>query len=255
MRIRTAKDVEKLDQKIKNELGIDVQKYRNEEVVESFVELLIFPEYVVTWVIRPILISLLIFIIGFFTLDLVHVEYVLYGVIGIVLFLVTGVLIGVLFLMGKMKWDMWGILKYSLEMMKSAVSDVNQVNNQISAENRKEVLGLVFKGIIHIVTIPMMSKIISEKVPLIGGIINFFIKKVLTLISDKVKFDEELLKEELKKTENEPTALKNYSDSISFVSLGLEKIMNITFAIAEFPLKLGTGLVLLILALFIYLIN
>ncbi|MEM6699997.1 MAG: hypothetical protein AAF599_16460, partial [Bacteroidota bacterium] len=74
MKIRTSKDVEKLDKKIKEELGIDVQKYRNEEVVENFVQLLVFPEYVINWVIRPVLISIGIFIIGFFTLNLVHVE-------------------------------------------------------------------------------------------------------------------------------------------------------------------------------------
>ncbi len=44
MQIRTTKDVEKLDLKIKEELGIDVSKYRNPEVAESFVDLLIFPK-------------------------------------------------------------------------------------------------------------------------------------------------------------------------------------------------------------------
>lgn len=32
MRIRTEKDVQLLDQKLKTELGVDVGKYRNEEV-------------------------------------------------------------------------------------------------------------------------------------------------------------------------------------------------------------------------------
>ena len=35
MKIRTARDVEKLDLKIKEELGVDVKEYRNEEAVES----------------------------------------------------------------------------------------------------------------------------------------------------------------------------------------------------------------------------
>mgnify|MGYP001801556879 CR=1 FL=1 len=81
MKIRTSKDVEKLDKKIKEELGIDVQKYRNEEVVENFVQLLVFPEYVINWVIRPVLISLIILLIGFLTYNLVHIDYLLYGII------------------------------------------------------------------------------------------------------------------------------------------------------------------------------
>ncbi|WP_405205364.1 hypothetical protein [Aquimarina sp. LLG6339-5] len=255
MRIRTKKDVEKLDHKIKEELGIDVQKYRNEEVVENFVELLVFPKYVINWVVRPVLISILIFIIGFFIFDLVHIEYVLYGIIGLILFLISGILIGLLFLIWKMKSDIWGILNYSLEIMKSAITDMVQVNNQVNEENRKDVLGLLFKGIIHIVTIPMISKVISDKVPLIGGIVNRIVKKILTLVSDKVKFDEEKLKKELNKKEGESNALKIYSNSISSATKGLEKIMNFTFGVAQFPLKIIFGIVFLLLILFLYLIN
>lgn len=255
MRIRTTKDVEKLDNKIKEELGVDVQKYRNEEVVENFVELLVFPEYVITWVIRPILISIGIFIIGFFIFDLVHIEYIIYGVIGLILFLVNGILIGLLFLIWKMKSDIWGIVDYSLEIMKSAVNDMNQVNSQVTKENRKDVLGLLFKGIIHIVTIPMMSKVISEKIPFVGGIVNRIVKKVLILVSDKVKFDDENLKQELKKNEGESNAIQIYSSSISSVSKGLEKVMNFTFGVAQFPLKFGFVIIFLTLILFLYLIN
>ncbi|GAA0715640.1 hypothetical protein GCM10009430_10370 [Aquimarina litoralis] len=255
MKIRTKKDVEKLDNKIKNELGIDVRKYRNEEVVENFVELLVFPKYVINWVIRPILLSLLFFIFGFYVLDLVHVEYVIYTIIGLILFLISGLLIGLLFLIWKMKSDMWGIISYSLDIMKSAVTDINQVNNQVNKDNRKDVLGLLFKGIIHIVTIPMVSKIVSDKVPFVGGIVNRIVKKILTLVSNTIKFDEIKLKEELNKQNDEPNAIKIYTNSISNATLGLEKIMNFTFGVAQFPLKIVFGIIFLILLLFLYLIN
>lgn len=255
MRIRTLKDVEKLDHKIKEELGIDIQKYRNKDVIENFVELLVFPKYVITWVIRPVLIALGIYIIGFFIFDLIHIEYIIYGLIGLVLFLATGILTGLLFLTSKMKSDMWGIVDYSLDIMKSAVNDMNQINNQLTKENKKEVLGLLFKGIIHIVTIPMISKVISDKVPFIGGLINKIVKRILILVSDKVKFNNQNLKQELIKTENEPNALQIYSNSIASVSTGLEKVMNFTFGVAQFPLKMGFGIILLILILFLYLIN
>jgi len=250
MKIRTPKDVEKLDLKIKEELGIDVEKYRNEEVVENFVELLVFPKFVITWVIRPVLIAIILFIIGFFILDLANLEYLIYGVIGSGLFFTTGILTGLLFLMWKMKRDIWGIVDYSLEIMKSSVSDMNHISNQLTSENRKNVLGLLFKGIIHIVTIPMMAKVISEKVPLVGGFVNRIVKRVLILVSDKVKFDEENLKQELQKKEGEPNGFQSYANTISLASNGLEKIMNFTFGIAQFPLKIGFGITFLILVLF-----
>ena len=119
----------------------------------------------------------------------------------------------------------------------------------------RDILGLLFKGIIHIVTIPMMSKVISNKVPFVGGFVNSMVKKVLILVSDKVKFDEENLKQELRKKEGELNATQVYSNSISAVSAGLEKVMNFTFGVAQFPLKIGTGFIALILILFLYLLN
>lgn len=255
MKVRTKQDVEVLDQRIKDELGIDVRKYRNEEVVESFVELLIFPQYVINWGIRPILVSIVLFISGFYVLDLVHIEYVIYGIIGLLLFLALGILIGLFFLTWKMKSDMWGILNYSLEIMRSAVMDINLVNNQVNKENRKEVLGLLFNGIIHIVTIPMISKVIADKVPLIGILVNKVIKKILTLVSNKVTFDEENMPLELNKKETKSNIVNGYSNSISAAIRGLEKVENITFGIVQMPLKIGGGIVLMLLVFFLYLIN
>ena len=103
MRIRTTRDIEQLGEKIKQELGIDLQKYRDEEAVENFVELLVFPQYIFNWVIRPILLSIVIFMVGFFLLDLVHIEYIIYGLVGFVLFLIIGILLGLLLLTWKMR--------------------------------------------------------------------------------------------------------------------------------------------------------
>lgn len=255
MKIRTEADIEKLDAKIKQELGVEVSKYRNEEVAENFVELLIFPKYVIKWVILPVSISFMAYIAGFFLFNLVHIEYVIYGIIGLILFLLLGIISGLFFLMWRMKSDMWGIISYSLEIMKSAVTDLNQVNNQIDNENRKEVLGLLFKGIIHIVTIPVLSKAISTKVPFVGGIVNSIIKKVLTVVSNKIKFDEVKLKQELDKPENESNALKIYTNSISSATAGLEKVMNFTFGIVKLPLKIALIIICPIVLLFLYLIN
>lgn len=255
MRIRTSKDVEKLDLKIKEELGVNIQKYRNEEVAENFVELLVFPVYVINWVIRPVLISIIIYIIGFFILNLVHIEYVLYGIIGVILFSITGILIGLLFLIWKMKSDLLGVINYSLDIMKSAVKDLKNVGKHVNQENKKDILGLLFKGITHIVTIPMISKIISDKIPFIGGVINKIVKKILTLVSDKIKFDDTKLKEELSKNDNDSNAFNFYSNSISSTMEGLENVLNFTFGIAKFPLKIGLCIVLLILLPFLYFIN
>lgn len=254
MKIRTAADVELLDAKIKEELGIDVQKYRNEEVAENFVELLIFPRYVVNWATRPLLAFLLLYLIGFFVVDLVNIEYLIYGVIGLGLFAVSGFLFGYLFLTWKIKSDFLGIIDYSLDIMKSCVVDLKQVSSKITGENRKEVLGLLFKGVIHIITIPVLTKVITDKVPFVGGFLQGIAKKVLTLVSEKVQFEEVMLEEEMNKKEKEDGFVETYTQLISLASNGINKLLSITIGIAQFPVLIAFSFTMLVLAIFLFLI-
>jgi len=226
MKIRTKEDVVKLQARVKDELGIYLEKYRKEEVIENFVELLIFPRYVATWVFRPVLISLMIFFIGFFLLDLVHIEYVIYGLIGFLLFLVAGFLFGLLYLTFKMKADLWGIVGYSLEIMDIAVNDLNQVGRNLTRAKRMDTLGLLFTGVTHVVTIPTMTQVVSERVPYIGGLVSKTIAKILTLISDKVKWDVEEIDREIDAEGNQGNILGMYSKAITAVSSRLEKVFN-----------------------------
>ncbi len=255
MKIRNEKDVELLEQTIKIELGIDVSKYRNEEVAENFVKLLVFPEYIFRWVLRPIIFAFIAFILGFLIIDLVHLEYLIYGLVGLGLFLLLGLTFGLLFLTWKMKKDMWGIINYSLNIMNDAVIDMNDVGDKMTPGNRKNVLGLLFKGIIHIVTIPMMSQAISENVPLVGRPVKAFVKKVLTLVADKVIFSEEDFQDQMEESKETDNPFELYSKIISGASRGLEKILDITFGVAQFPLALVFGIVLLVWYLFIRIIN
>ena len=255
MRVRTAKDVEKLDQKIQDELGIDVKKYRNEEVAATFGELMVFPQYIANWTFRPLFLTLAVFLLGFFVLDLVHIEYLLYAVIGLVLFLVFGVFVALLFLTWKMKQDIWSIADFSLDIMRQAVDDLGQVKDQIKPENRKDVLALLFKGILHLVTIPMITKALSDRIPFLGGIVAGFIKRILTVLSDRLKFDEKNLTSELNKGADEEDAVGVFQRLIKGASIGLEKIVDFTFGVARFPLKVLFAISGSILALFVYLIG
>ncbi len=186
--------------------------------------------------------------------DLVHIQYLIYAVFGLVLFVVTGFLAGILFLTYKMKWDIWGIIDYSLKILKSAVRDLGTVGGHVKSENRKDALKLLFQGIIHIVTIPMVSGAISKKVPFFGRFISKFINKVLTLISNKVKFEEVQIVQELEKEESESTALQTYENIIAGATKNLERLMTATFRIAQFPLKILFGISLSALAVFLWLI-
>lgn len=255
MKIRTEQDVAALDQAIKQKLGIDVQKYRDEAVLQTFLDLLNVPEYLYKWLARPIGLAILLFVVGLFLLNLNLLGLILYFSIGFFLFMTTGVFTGFLMMIKKIQSDVFSLLSYSLEIMKSAVADLNHANDQVTPENRKEVFGLLFKGIIHLLTIPTMTKVLSERVPLIGTLISGLIKKALTTVANKVKFDETGLKEELQKEEGTPSAFEEYATSITAVSKNLDKVVNFSFGTIQVPLVISLGLSSLSLLCFLYFVH
>ncbi|WP_075343228.1 hypothetical protein [Tenacibaculum agarivorans] len=256
MKLRTKKEVLQLNEKIKTELGIDVSEYKNEEVAENFAELLVLPSYIISWVMRPILFCLVLYVLGFYFLDLVHIEYLLYGVIGLVLFLLSGIAFGFLLLLFKMKNDIWGIADYSLDILKLSVEDVSNINNQIGKQNKKDVLSLLFKGIIHIVTIPLFTEVVSNKVPVLGFLTKRPVKKVLTLVSDRLEFEEDNIDDFVEDSdEGKSKVLTSYISIITKASEGLEKFINFTFKIARSPFVILSLFSFVLLFLFLYLIH
>ncbi|WP_103866809.1 MULTISPECIES: hypothetical protein [Aquimarina] len=254
MKIKTQEDVDSLDIKIQNELGIDLKKYRNPEVVENIMDLLLFPKYILNWTMRPVLISFVIYIIGYFIIDLVHIEYILYAIIGLVLFLITGVLAGLWFLTFKLKSDINAIIQYTLDILKSCVVDISKLSTNNLKENPKDTLQLLMKGITHIITIPVLTDVISKKIPLIGRLINSIIKRILISISNKLRFKST---EDTTVQTGEMTPsqiIEFYTKAVMGASNGLSTVLSISTHIVQLPIKISFGIIFSILMLFIYLI-
>ncbi|SNR15491.1 hypothetical protein [Tenacibaculum jejuense] len=256
MKVKTKRDVLKLQEKIKQELGLDVSKYKDEEVVENFVEILLLPNYIVSWVIRPIFISFLIYIFGFYVFNLVHIEYVFYAIIGFGLFIVFGISFGFLSLVFKMKNDILEIVDYSLDILKLAIQDISKINNQITVDNKNDVLSLVFKGIIHIVTIPLLTKSVTSKIPFIGRIASSLIKRVLTVVSNRLEFKEDNIEDFVASPLEEKHKLYTaYMKTIIATSNGLETFISFVFRVLKIPMLVFFFFSSSALLLFLYLIN
>ncbi len=255
MKIRTAEDVAKLDARIKNELGVDVSQYRNEEVIENFTSLLVFPEFVMKWTIRPVLFALLFYGLGFFALDLVKLQYIIYAIIGGILFLSSGIFLGLLLLIWKMKKDIGGVMHYSMDILKLAAEDFKEVNSHVNDDNKREAYALLFKGIIHIVSIPILSEVLAGRIPIVGKFFGGLTKKILTRFSEKLDFESFNVEEEIVLDKKGSTAPSRISKTLTSASGGLNKILNTVFKVAQLPIFILFMLSVLLLFLFIQIIN
>ena len=250
MKFKTKADLETLNDKIKNELGIDLNKYKNEKVAEKFIELLSFPKYVISSLILPVLVLFTLFIIGFFIFDLKQIEYLIYGIIGQSLFFFTGVFYGLLKLIKKIKSDIVEIIKYCFKVMKQIISE----STQFKKEN-KQTLNLLFKGVIHVVALPMINKAITKNVPIVHKMINTIVTKIFTVISNKIKFENEKPNQEIVEEVTKSGVKESLINKIESVDKGTEKLIEITLGIINFPIKISFGIVLTILIIFVMIIN
>ena len=256
MIIRNEKDRIKLAEEIKSELGIDINKYRTEEVAETIFDLLSFPQYIFAYTIRPILYSVGAFIIGYFLINLVHIEYVLYTLIGLPLFLGVGILLGVNFFVGKIKGDMFDVIKYSIEIFNNIKEDLKLSKANLSAERKRYQYNLLFQGVVHHITLPVITEVVADKIPIVGGFIKSLIYRVMSGITNIFAVDKPNteLKQELDKR-GEASILEQESASFERLSAVLDKTILAVFAAARFPLKIMLGILSLLLLLFVYLIN
>lgn len=255
MKIHSEKDIAALDQKIKTELGIDLGKYRDPEVVERISDLLVFPLYVISWTVRPMIIAFVLYLAGFFLLDLVHVQYLLYLVFGLLLFLSTGLFAGIFYLTVKFKADILSIMRYSMDILQRVVKDVDALNTTTDATNRKEVLQLLFLGTMHLITIPVTSEVVGRKVPLIGGLVSGLVLKVLRGMTNLFRFDQINLANATASAGDEGKILPMYLAGLSKFQGAFDQLINLSIRVVQWP----TGFLFILVAgltwLFVWLIN
>ncbi|MEM9824925.1 MAG: hypothetical protein AAF985_27830, partial [Bacteroidota bacterium] len=205
--------------------------------------------------IRPIIWSVLLYFLGFFVLDLVTIEYLIYGAFGFGLFLSSGLLFGLMLLMMRMRSDILDVMQYSLKILKQAVADVNLVSQRTKPAERIAVNSLLFTGIMHMITIPIVAKIIGDRIPIIGGLVQILVKKILRIITGKVTLDTTVAISTNASGDVVEDELTEYSESLSSSANVLDKIVSTTFKVIRFPFLIGFLIFFFVLIGFLYLLN
>lgn len=259
MKVRTKRAARKLDKLIQKELGIDIKKYRDEEVEETVSDLLNFVGYAINAVKIPLFIGLVLFVAGFFFLDLVHIENLIYGVFGGILMLITAVLIGGLLIIWGIKNDVLEVIDYSLNLTKNIQQDTQAVQSQISGEDKERKYELFYKGVLHLVTIPIVSETISDKIPFVGGFFGRLIRRILATVTDNKLIFKLLLKSNIFESGGtESKAIKGVSNAASGlreIVEGIDRAVSKVLRVVQFPFVLMLSIAVLILMGVIWMVN
>lgn len=174
---------------INNEIGIDIYKYGNDEVLGKIAGMISFQTYAVSSLYKPLLIAFGLFIFGFFVLEMGWIGHILYGLLGLILFLSCGLFYGILSLTSKLKIDLQCITKFGLDTTRYIVSDLNQVNTRLR-EDIPNPVSLIFEGAIAAFLAPAISQNCS-KIPFAGKVITSGSDKALGIVVSNLKKQED----------------------------------------------------------------
>lgn len=175
-------------ERINDEIGIDMTKYQNNEIIEKIISLLIIQKYAVSSLIKPTIISFFLFITGFFILNIEIIGIIIYTLFGSILFFFMGISYGILRLLSKLKNDLHVITDFALETTTNILKDLNHVNHQLKNDVQNP-YGLIFEGTIAVIVSPAICKVLG-KVPLVGNILITGSHKVLGIVVTNFKNQE-----------------------------------------------------------------
>ena len=255
MNVKTQAEADALNERIKTEMGVDISMYRDEEVIETLSELIVFPVYALRAVIRPVVLFLILWLLGFWLWDLVHVEYLLYGLIGLVLFLITGFFAGIIWLTITFRGDIMAMMNYSMDILKGIVADVDKLNSGSNKGNLGSNLTLLFAGVVHIITIPAAGSIISGKIPFIGGYVSGLFTSVLRRLANIFKWPELKRSDAVFAAGEEGKILPIYLNSVTTFQTVIGRILGVAMRVVQLPVGMVLLFVASITAGFVWLLN
>lgn len=179
-------------EQVNNELGIDMTKYQNNELLLRVTNLIMIQKSFFSSFATPVLISLTIFIVGFFVLDLHIIGSIIFGIFGFLLYAFIGVLFGIFRMLSRLKNDIRSVVSVALQTTQNILTDLNVANKHFKKDVENPI-GLVFEGTIASIITPVICSTF-DKIPLIGNFLIGGSDKVLNLIVANFKKYESKMK-------------------------------------------------------------
>lgn len=228
----------KVIQHVNNEIGVDVSKYQNNEILGKISDIVMIQNYSIKSVYKPLIVCFILYITGFFVFSFGKIGIFVYSFFGLLLCLVNGTIFGIIRLLLNLKNDLKLILNSAVELTRNICLDFNQLGTNL--QTCKNPTGLVLEGVVAAVMIPTLSNKF-DKVPIAGNILMGGSDKILSFAVNEYKKREDKMgiqkfvgnnsEKVLSLGEKMDTYIRDYSNRT-------DKIINNSFGTLIFPFKI-----------------
>lgn len=204
--------------------GIDFTKYEGEELLDTITNLVLFPRYAFSVILKPVFILFFLTIVSTVILFVIGLQYWGFATlsIGVFVAIFVGLSIGNLFFAERLRGDFKHIISFSVETTKQILKDMQ--GKEIPEHEKKLDLPSIWdivNGVWFLVILPALKKVIQKKNPLVGGIVNFFVERFFDIFAKRVR--RKLLEVE----KDEPALLPNQPTTVSKIPAKQLNVMGI----------------------------
>lgn len=241
---------QELEERIQNELNIDISSYRNDEAIEQITDIILFPKYALQWILLPFILAIGIFIAGFWIFTISTAGYIFYCTIGLFLFAVAGILSGLYYFSHRLQDDIDSIMNFSVQITQQGLGDIKKMGSHLTGEEKGKATKLLFLGVTQLVTVPSISAAVKKKIPFIGPIIAFIVARIMTSLSGNVELTTE---KKVKATDLDLTITENIEVEVKPSTSS--KVLSKALRIVRFPIGILLIINIIMLAVFLLLVS
>lgn len=241
---------QELEERIQNELNIDISSYRNDEAIEQITDIILFPKYALQWILLPFILAIGFFIAGFWIFTISAAGYLFYCTIGLFLFAVAGILAGLYYFSYRLQDDIDGIMNFSVQITQQGLGDIKKMGSHLTGEEKGKATKLLFLGVTQLVTVPSISAAVKKKIPFIGPIIAFIVARIMTSLSGDVELT---TKKKVKATNLDLAITENIEVEVKPSTSS--KVLSKALRIVRFPIGILLIINIIILAIFLLLVS
>lgn len=174
----------KVIEHVNNEIGVDVSKYQNNEILGKISDIILIQNYSIKSIYKPLIVCFLLYISGFLIFSFGKIGIFVYSFFGLLLCLINATIFGIIGLLSNLKNDLKLILNSAVELTRNICLDFNQLGRNL--QTCKNPTGLILEGVVAAVIIPSLSNKF-EKVPFAGVMLMNGSDKVLSLAINEYK--------------------------------------------------------------------
>jgi len=180
------KKIEKINTEVIKKTGVDFEKYRLPEVIDTITETTDFisnPLSTVSILIRAMIkvfaVIIVLFVVFYQVSDVSWWGGLILLVIGVIEFPIVGFSLGLISVVKRLTDNIVDVLVLSLDLVKEVIYDASNLKTM-----DKLPVSDLLKGVLFIVLLPIIKQIITEKVGILGKPILWLVERILYVFSN-----------------------------------------------------------------------